>query len=534
MKKITALVAALAIALSLTACGDSSNTSLIGKLIGQGANTNNSSSEKSKTKIDKNTNDVIGDMGSTETFTTAKTEKITVTETSKTETSAQNAGYVSEEKKSFKFDGGSIECVEYKYYVLDEYESVTEYINFSARIKLNDYPDSEKVINNALAEIGNMPSEEVLMASKAPDSMDYGMMLEHNQILSIYVENNLLFFTTNYLWDGGGWSSSSVIGYYVPYIFDLKTGKQLEVEQLFNDFNKVKQLVVDYADKYVKENIPYEDYSQEPYYEKLINNEWYNGSWIYDGENFTVLYFYLFPEFMYKTIYVDIPADVIRPYFVSESGNAGNGGSTMLSDIVGYTMFDDPYNRDLNKNVDVSLANISEETRQKIINDLEHCIDMAWAMQSASGTSFEKDDKLLFDDTYIQSEYYAVDYGDADAIFEDARACFTYNFISDTDLENKLFDGNYPPFVLWDGQPAWALSYPNPKGRYDFENAGVVSYSDTEAEVWVGYIFPIDWDFGVYIFNIERDNVLGKWKINRVRVDRYYFDEIVERGIDGI
>lgn len=91
MKKITALVAALAIALSLTACGDSSNTSLIGKLIGQGANTNNSSSEKSKTKIDKNTNDVIGDMGSTETFTTAKTEKITVTETSKTE-SAESGG----------------------------------------------------------------------------------------------------------------------------------------------------------------------------------------------------------------------------------------------------------------------------------------------------------------------------------------------------------------------------------------------------------------------------------------------------------
>lgn len=283
----------------------------------------------------ENVTDIVSETESeiTTVLVTDETEKITTSREQKpldtsdtTEIKAieSDLNNVSEERKSFEFDGGNIECVEYKYYVLDEYESTTEYINFSVQIKLDDYPNSEKAINDALNEIGNAPTVDVLMDSKAPESVGFGMMSEYNQISSVYAENNLLFVTTYYLWDGGGGTSLSLMGYDTTYIFDIKTGKQLKCEQIFKNFNAVKETVVQYADEYIKENIPYEVYSQESYFEKLIDYEWYNESWKYDGENFTVLYMYLFQGWVYKNIYVDIPADVIRSYFAYGSEYAIN------------------------------------------------------------------------------------------------------------------------------------------------------------------------------------------------------------------
>lgn len=225
---------------------------------------------------------------------------------------------------TFDFDGGSIECVEYKYYDAEENEGrpegKTEYINFSAKVRLDDYPNSENAINNALNEIGNTPTEEVLMASRAPDYVGMGMMSEHNQITKVFTEGNLLFVTTYYLWDGGGGTSLSVWGISSTYIFDMKTGKQLRLEQLFKDFDESKQLVVDYGDKYVKENIPYDVYSTVSYYEYLVESTWYeDDNWEYDGENFTVHFGWIMPVTAYKVTDAVIPADVIRPYFALDS-----------------------------------------------------------------------------------------------------------------------------------------------------------------------------------------------------------------------
>ncbi len=480
---------------------------------------------------------VSEDSEKTETERTAETKK--TTETTVSETAGQTENHFSMKEKFIEFDGGNIEYTEYTYYNVNEYEPLTEYINFSAKVKLDDYTDSEIAINDALNEIGNPPDAEKLINSKVPESFGYGMMSEHNQIRYVYAEDGLLFITTYYLWDGGSGLSSGILGDYNTYIFDIKTGKQLKVEWLFNDFNKVKQLVIEYADKYVKENIPYEVYSQdfyqEPYLDTLNKSTWYNdGDWDYDGKNFTVHYTALFSGYMYKETSVAIPIDVIRPYFASENERAASGEKNKLADIVGPVMFDDPYNRDFNADVNVSLADISKEKYQELIDDLEHCVDMAWAIGKESGASFNNEDKFLYDDTFGQNEYYAVDYSSADDIFEDARSCFTSNLITDENLKNKLFDGAYPSFGIWNFRIVWAKEYPNPSGIYDFENAGIVSYSETEAEVWVAYIHPIEWDFSVYIFNMARDDADDKWKIDRIREDWHYSDSLREIDIDGI
>ncbi len=170
------------------------------------------------------------------TETERKTETKKATETTVSETAGQTENYYSMEEKFFEFDGGNIEYTEYTYYTVNEYESVTEYINFSAKVKLDDYTDSEIAINDALNEIGNPPDAEKLINSKVPESFGYGMMSEHNQIRYVYAEDGLLFITTYYLWDGGSGLSSGILGDYNTYIFDIKTGKQLKVEWLFNDF----------------------------------------------------------------------------------------------------------------------------------------------------------------------------------------------------------------------------------------------------------------------------------------------------------
>lgn len=515
MKKLTALAAALAIALSLTACGGSSDTSLIGRLIGQGMDTNNSSSEKSKTEItknDKNTNDLSG----TEAVTTAKTEKITVTETA-----IQNAGDFSEEKKSFKFNGGNIEYVEYKYYILDEYEYTTEYMSFSAKVNLDNYPNSEKAINDVLNDIGNAPSAEVLAASKAPESIEYGMMSEHNQISFVYAENDLLFVTAYYLWDGGGGTSLSLIGYDTTYIFDIKTGKQLKCEKIFKNFDAVKKLVVQYADEYIKENIPYEVYSQEPYFEQLVDYEWYNGGWKYDGENFTVSYSYLFEGYMYKDIYVDIPADVIRPYFDFESKIPESGSVSKLADIVGPGIFPD-YAPAPDTKVNAVLAEISREKREELIEDLKYSVGMLEAIHGTDKSLFYDDKRFLgtadYDyDGYTDYYFYDTYNRTFQDMFYNIRNCFSENFASNEEIEN--ISGGIDTFVAFGYSPqtiAWEFCLPNPGNDRDFDNAGVVSYSDTEAEVWVAGSSALVTTFDVEIFRMVRLDTHDSWKIDKM------------------
>lgn len=495
----------------------------------------------------ENVADIVSETESeiTTVSTTDETEKITTAKVSETSATSETTEVEviesglknSEERKNFKFDGGNIECVEYKYYVLNEYESTTEYINFSVQIKLDDYPDSKKAINDALNEIGNAPTAEVLMTSKAPENVGWGMMSEHNQISSVYAENNLLFVTTYYLWDGGGGTSLSLIGYDTTYIFDIRTGKQLKCEQIFKNFNAVKETVVQYADEYIKENIPYEVYSQEPYFEQLVDYEWYNGSWKYDGENFTVLYMYLFQGYVYKNIYVDIPADVIRSYFASESERAENSRTTKLADIVGPGLYPQ-YAPAPNIEVNAVLADISQIDYRILIHDLEHCVDMCKSIRGNNESSFYDNRRLLgTDDSNIDLiYYYATNYNNADELFDDARNCFSESFISTKILIDKMFEGDFPAFLSVDGQVAWVFLPPSPSGKYDFDNSGVVMYNGTEAEVWVAESSSLEATFEVKVFKMIRHDTNDNWKIDSVKRSGYYadFDNMQEVDFDMV
>lgn len=475
--------------------------------------------------------DEITTITSSEAVTT---ETSRVSETTITETTEQVRKNVSNKKETFNFNGGYIDYTEYTYYNSDP-DYPQEYINFSAKIKLDNYPDSENRINDFLAEIGKAPTAEMLLNSKAPEKIGYGMMAEHNQLSSVYAENTLLFITTDYLWDGGGGLSMSIIGYNTNYVFDLKTGKQIKGTQLFNDLESVKKIVIDYADKYIKENIPYEDYADQPYYEQLVESEWYNGSWTYDGKKFTVLYMYLLPGYMYKNIYVEIPAEVIKPYFVSESEREKNSGTTKLTDIVGPGVYQYAPAPDIT--VDVSLADISQNDYRILMYDLEHCVDMGKSIIGRNESSFNYDVRLLgTDDSYGDTiYYYATDYNNADELFNDARKCFSENFISTNDLIDMMFEGNFPAFLSVDGQVAWSFYPPNPSSRYDFHNAGVVSYSDTNAEVWVSESSSIEATFSVRAFKMIRYDLNDNWKIDRVQEVNYTnFDNAQEIGFNNI
>lgn len=315
MKKTPVFAAALAVTLSLASCSgssdDSGSKSLINKLFAKADTAEN-------TKINEKITTTARNEAETDVITSTETSQTTVTEDN-----VQESKDVSKEKKIFEFVGGTVECTEYKYYIVDEYDDykvATEYINFSANVNLDNFPDSARLISNTLAEIGNAPSDDTLAASWFPEGDNVAKMAEYNQINSVFVENGVLFVIVDSFSDGGGGGSLSVYANSTAYIFDIKTGNQLTVEQLFKDFNEIKRLAVEYADIYVKENIEHETYSAEPYMERLNESEWYaENNWEYDGERFIVHFGWVVYNSYIRDVTADIPADVIRPYFVTET-----------------------------------------------------------------------------------------------------------------------------------------------------------------------------------------------------------------------
>lgn len=498
MKKITALTIAIAISLSLTACGGVSDKSVIGRLIGQNSDTNKSTSVKSETEIttnDKKENDV----SSTETFTTAKIEKDFITETSKSETSVQNAEYT-EEKKTFKFDGGKIECVEYKYYGnYDDSDDVIEYINVSAKVKLDNYPDSEKAINDVLSNnIFHDPTKEELMASKAPQSADMIIIFSYSHLISVCLENHLLFISTNYANKNRDYEDCAFT-LESTYVFDIRTGSQLEIEQCFKNFDEIEELVYIYSPMLIMGYIDMNNYK-----------------WYYDGKNFTFK-FDAYGEDTYDET-VSIPADDIRPYFASESGSVRSGGSTKLVDIVGMGVYPKYINAP-DIEVNVTLADISQSDRKTLLKDLKYDVGMFEAIKGRDKSLFYEDegflgtsdingDTLYYYDTYFRT------FQDLAAVI---RSCFTESFLSDEEIEN--ITGGIDIFSAFGYSPqtiAWEFYPPAPSYRIDFENAGVVMYSNTEAEVWVAESSPIEATFDVEIFKMTRLDSNDRWKIDKM------------------
>ena len=413
----------------------------------------------------------------------------------------------------FRFDGGYIDYTEYQYY--DE-ENYTQYINYSAKITLDKYPASESKINKVLAKLGNLPSESEL-AKYQSSAPDYGYMSESNQIISVYAENNMLFLETYYIFDGGGGTSLSVYGGATSYVFDITTGEQLELTDVFNNFDKVKQIAVDYGDQYVKNNVPYEHYANEPYYDRLLESEWYNeGSWSYNGSYFTVHFGMVLDNIgMYKITDAEIPASEIRSYMLSPSQS--NNGKLKLSDVVGYGF--GTYAETPDVYVDVTIPDISEDDEYFVIYDLESDIDYYNLIRGYQNSLANDDRYLGYDEN--EFDYYSMYYNSQD-LYWYIRGSFSEDFVTDSRLK-ELFSER---FTTVDNHFAWKAPMVNPTGHYDYDNASVVSYSDTNATVWIAYCGPIEASFDAYVFDMVRENIWGKWEINDIKNIIVYNDVI--------
>ena len=211
--------------------------------------------------------------------------------------------------KTFAFDGGYINYTEYSYYSSDGWEGK---ISFSADVNINDYPYAGTEISRAISSIISPPSAYELENSLSDPDSDALQMFhvdyERHQLTAVYAENDMLFITISNHWDNRGWNSPTED---YSYVFDIQTGNEIDVKNIFQDFESFKWDAVDLADKYIKENISYDVYSSEPYYDTILNSTWYNDhKWTYDGSTFTVQFGLLFTDYSYNTIYLRIPIAV--------------------------------------------------------------------------------------------------------------------------------------------------------------------------------------------------------------------------------
>ena len=204
-----------------------------------------------------------------------------------------------------------------------------------------------------------------------------------------------------------------------------------------------------------------------------------------------------------------------------------------LKDIVGDKFY---YTPDIY--VNVSLADISRAQYVELINDVKYC-DEVYSFISCGYCS---DDFYYYYDKLLilyegESEYCKVKKDVAtnlDEIYSFARSCFSNNFISDDELYDMMFksDNNMPNFIMVDNQLAVYTWSPHWASRdyVDYGNAGVVSYTGTEATVWVAENEALDPGFlRINIFYMVRDSESQKWKLDRKDIiNRWELDKLDE------
>ncbi len=194
-----------------------------------------------------------------------------------------------------------------------------------------------------------------------------------------------------------------------------------------------------------------------------------------------------------------------------------SSGMTKLADIVG--MGANPYAPTPNIEVDAVLADISQVDYKEIIGDLEYGVGMLEAIHGTDKSIFHNNNKLLgtSDNDGDTLYYYDTGCNTFQELFVNIRICFSESFISNEEIQNVTGGENiFVSFGYSPQQIAWEFYPPNPGDIYDFYNAGVVSYSDTEAEVWVAASSPIEATFEVKVFKMIWYDSYDRWIIDDV------------------
>ncbi|MBQ5319283.1 MAG: hypothetical protein J6K17_09330 [Oscillospiraceae bacterium] len=182
--------------------------------------------------------------------------------------------------------------------------------------------------------------------------------------------------------------------------------------------------------------------------------------------------------------------------------------------------------------VEASLADISRAQYVELIEDVKYCDEMySFVTGGYCSDKFYYEYSVLETIYENESMYCEVNSELAtnlDEMYLAARKCFTENYISDDALYEIMFESEYgyPTFKMINnylGVYTWTTHWSR-QDDLDFENAGVVSYSETNAEVWVaeedrigggGYMFT-------NIYYMSRDSESDNWKIDKFETTNHY------------
>lgn len=196
-------------------------------------------------------------------------------------------------------------------------------------------------------------------------------------------------------------------------------------------------------------------------------------------------------------------------------GTTVTTAKSKLTDIIGNKNI---YTPDME--VNVSRVDVPRAQYIELINDIKYCDDMYSFITCNYTTDFYYDYYILETIYESEVEYYKVDECVAtnfEEMFSCARKCFSDNFISDDELYELMFGSQSPSFKMIDGQlanlkvsPRWERS-----PHLDYDNAGVVAYSETRATVWVAEGNALEAGYlDTNIFNMVRDSENDMWKID--------------------
>lgn len=198
----------------------------------------------------------------------------------------------------------------------------------------------------------------------------------------------------------------------------------------------------------------------------------------------------------------------------AETAQESQNVKTKLTDIVG-----DRYDWLNNQYASVSCADITRSQRIELISDLIYCDEILSLVTSYDLSDFCAEDSILETIYENEVEYHFVYSNvatDLDEMYNVARKCFTESWISDDELEQMMFVGDHPQFKMIDGWLANLIVYPiQKKSIYlDYENAGVISYSDTSAVVWIANRNRFEYGGNVEEYHMERDSVNDMWRFD--------------------
>lgn len=189
---------------------------------------------------------------------------------------------------------------------------------------------------------------------------------------------------------------------------------------------------------------------------------------------------------------------------------------TKLTDIVG-----DRYDWLENRYAYVSCADITRSQRIELISDIVYCDEMFSLTSGMDLSDFCADDYILETVYENEVEYHKVYDNvatDLDELYSAARKCMTESWVSDNELKDIIFSEDEPQFKMIDGRLAVRIVNPIQKKSLflDYENAGVISYSDTSAVVWIADKDRFEYGGSVREYHMVRDNVDEMWKLDSI------------------